>query len=60
MLLHSKTEPRRHDATMGEALEQPPLAKNKNLPMANNTQPNPNMGKLKEERFHRPHKMSPM
>ena len=60
MLVHSKPEPRRHETTMGEALEQPPLAKNKSLPVANTTQPNPNMGKLKEERFHRPLKMSPM
>jgi hypothetical protein len=45
---------------MGQALEQPPLAKNKNLPVANTTQPNPNLGKPKEERFHRPLKMSPM
>ena len=45
---------------MGEAMEQPPLAKNKNLPVANTTQPNANVGKLKEERFHRPLNMSPM
>jgi hypothetical protein len=45
---------------MGEVVEQPPLAKNKSLPVANTTQLNPNVGKLKEERFHRPLKMSPM
>jgi hypothetical protein len=60
MLLHSKPEPRGYDTTMGEALEQPPLAKNKNLLVDNTAQLNPNVGKLKEERYNRPLKMSPM
>jgi hypothetical protein len=58
--LHRRPGPRRPGATVGKDLGQPPVAKNQNVQMASISQPNPNLGKPKEKRFHRPITMPPL